>query len=207
MESPLAYMGDAVSYHFSQQTTSLDLTFPAGYFICVFLMGLYTANLSPSPRLSLCCYNKREQRNFTQTMAALCQCDAAGHIGAPRRGAGTAERAAVLLGVNALFCAAKLFCWAQPPAATVGRAVSFLLQWCSSSQTTEPERERRIPVCCTGASHSQAAGRKQHTDRARNGLWEVLSVLEMLSVYAGECFHVKTCMEIQSVHRCVSCTV
>lgn len=42
--SPLAYMGDAVSYHSSQQPTSLDLTFPAGDFICVFLMGLYTAN-------------------------------------------------------------------------------------------------------------------------------------------------------------------
>lgn len=36
--------GAAASHHSSQQPTSLDLTFPAGDFICVFLMGLYTAN-------------------------------------------------------------------------------------------------------------------------------------------------------------------
>lgn len=42
--APLAYTGDAESYRFSPQPTSLDLTFPAGDFIGVFLMGLYTAN-------------------------------------------------------------------------------------------------------------------------------------------------------------------
>lgn len=44
LAAPLAYTGDAVSYHSSPQPTSLDLTFPAGDFICVSLMGLYTAN-------------------------------------------------------------------------------------------------------------------------------------------------------------------
>lgn len=44
LAAPLAYMGDAVSYHPSQQPTSLDLTFPAGDFICGFLMGLVIFN-------------------------------------------------------------------------------------------------------------------------------------------------------------------
>lgn len=37
--APLADTGDAVSYQCSQQPTSLDLTFPAGDFICVFFNG------------------------------------------------------------------------------------------------------------------------------------------------------------------------
>lgn len=70
-----------MSYHFSQQTTSLDLTFPAGYFICVFLMGLYTANHNPSPRLALCCCNKREQCNSPKNAAPVHQCNAMGGVG------------------------------------------------------------------------------------------------------------------------------
>lgn len=87
---------------------------------------------------------------------------------APQQGAGAAERAAVLLGVNAFFSASKLLCCAQAPAGTTGMVVRFLLQWCSPFPTPapdsmEPERESCIRAALGCSGSILLVERKPHT--------------------------------------------